>query len=169
MAKKKDTCLVCGTPMEVTREDVEYDGAMPDVILADLEVHRCPNCGEYEVAIPAIEQLHEVLAKALIDQPGRLGGTDIRFLRTYLGYSGVDFSKLIGVSPATLSRWENARDPIGEQADRLVRLMARYGKPVDEYPLEKLTEVSKDLGRPKGYKARRLKRAWAAEPIAAAA
>jgi len=160
---KSSMCMVCGTPMKASRENVPYDEAgLPGVTLVGVEVHRCPKCGEHEVAIPAIEQLHESLAMELIAEPGRLRGAEIRFLRKYLGLSGAEFARRIGVDPATVSRWENDKDKMGGQADRLLRLMVVHGKPVEEYPLEKLDEVSDEAKRPKRYELRSEHGAWVA-------
>src|SRR5215467_6548131 len=98
-------CLQCGHAMTTKRENFPYT-ALPGTVLVGVEVSRCANCGEYEVAIPAIDELNRVLAREVIRKRGRLVGPEIRFLRSYLGYSGGDFAKLIGSDPATVSRWE---------------------------------------------------------------
>ena len=87
-------CLECGSTMTTKRENVQYN-SLPGTVLAGVEVHRCPNCGEYEIAIPAIDELNKLLAMDVIRKKGRLDGGEIRFLRSYLGYSGVDFAKSV--------------------------------------------------------------------------
>jgi hypothetical protein len=54
---------------------------------------RCPNCGEYEVANTAIDELNRALAQAVIKKPARFNDGEIRFLRSYLGLSGADFAR----------------------------------------------------------------------------
>jgi transcriptional regulator with XRE-family HTH domain len=62
------------------------------------------------------------------------------------GWSGVDFAKHMGVTPETVSRWESAEHlkPMGGTAERLLRLAVAYGQPIDEYPIDMLTEISDD-------------------------
>ena len=67
-------CLTCGHAMTTALEDVPYS-AVPGVTI-HVPVSRCSNCGHYEVAIPAIDELNRVLrarsaesARPAIDHP----------------------------------------------------------------------------------------------------
>jgi len=86
------------------------------------------------------------IAMALIRHPGRLTPNEIRFLRKWLGWSGVDFAKHMGVTPETVSRWESVDNgkPMGGTAERLLRLAVAHGQPIDEYPIDMLVDVSDD-------------------------
>ena len=135
--------------METRRENHLYaESGLPNVTLLDVEVRQCPRCGERAVAIPRIDELHRVLALAVIHKSARLAPQEVRFLRKYLGWSGSDFARHMGVAPETVSRWENGKEPMGPVADRLLRLMVAHGKPIEEYPLEALTGVAKDDAEP---------------------
>jgi putative zinc finger/helix-turn-helix YgiT family protein len=138
--EEKMKCMQCGHAMITKRENVPYT-ALPGTVLVGVEVHRCPNCGEYEVAIPALDELNRVLAAAVVHKPARLSGGEIRFLRAYLGHSGADFARLIGSDPATVSRWESNKQPIGHHADLLLRAMVILDKKVEEYPISKFAEI----------------------------
>jgi putative zinc finger/helix-turn-helix YgiT family protein len=127
-------CMQCGHTMTTKRENVPYK-ALPGTVLVGVEVSRCAGCGEYEVAIPAIDELDRTLASAVIRKPGRLSGAEVRFLRSYLGYSGADFAKLIGSDPATVSRWEGDKQAIGHHTDLLLRAMVVLDAKVDAYPI----------------------------------
>jgi putative zinc finger/helix-turn-helix YgiT family protein len=122
------------------------ESGLSNVVLVDVEVRRCQNCGEITVSIPRIEELHRTLAMALIRQTGRLAPSEIRFLRKWLGWSGVDFAKHMGVAPETVSRWESMENmkPMGGTAERLLRLAVAHGQPVDEYPIDMLIDISDD-------------------------
>jgi transcriptional regulator with XRE-family HTH domain len=52
----------------------------------------------------------------------------------------------MGVTPETVSRWESAENakPMGGTAERLLRLAVAHGQPIDEYPIDMLTEISDD-------------------------
>jgi putative zinc finger/helix-turn-helix YgiT family protein len=120
------------------------ESGLSHVVLVGVEVQRCPHCGENAVSIPHIEDLHRAIAMALIRHPGRLVPAEIRFLRKWLGWSGVDFAKHMGVTPETVSRWESVENlkPMGGTAERLLRLAVAHGQPTDDYPIDMLTEVS---------------------------
>lgn len=138
--------------MTTKRENVPYT-ALPGTVLADVEVYRCPKCGEHEVNIPAIDDLNRLLAEEVVRKRGRLNGDEIRFLRTYLGYSGADLAKTIGSEPATISRWETNKQPIGHHADLLLRALVVLDKRIDDYALAEFQEISREtLGDPKEEK-----------------
>jgi putative zinc finger/helix-turn-helix YgiT family protein len=138
-------CPQCRHEMTRKTENHRYtESGLPNIVLVGVEVRHCPQCGEDMVSIPHIEELHRSIAMALIRHPGRLSANEIRFLRKWLGWSGVDFAKHMGVAPETVSRWETADKPMGGTAERLLRLAVAHGQPIDEYPIELLTEISDD-------------------------
>ena len=115
-------CSECDGKMTVAREKVKYDvSGLSGVTFRNVEVRRCSNCGEYEVVIPKIEELHRLIALTIIRKPSALAPEEIRFLRKYLGWSGVDFANHMGAKPETMSRWENGKLGMSGQADRLLR------------------------------------------------
>jgi transcriptional regulator with XRE-family HTH domain len=69
----------------------------------------------------------------------------VRYLRKYLGWSGADFAAHMGATRETVSRWETGDAPIGPTADRLLRLMVVTKTPVDDYSLELLSTIKKEL------------------------
>ncbi len=136
------TCLECRGEMTTTRENFKYTASgLPNVTLVNVEVSRCRECGEYEVAIPNIEGLHRTIALAVASKPARLAAEEIRFLRKWLGWSGVDFAEHIGVDPATVSRWENDTLSMGGSAERALRLMVATREPVQSYSLDILKSI----------------------------
>ena len=138
-------CLNCGKQMKTRRENIKYDACgLSNVTLAGMEVSRCQACGEYEVSIPQIEDLHKALAQSVIRKPGRLQAEEVRFLRKYLGWSGADFAEHMGTKRETVSRWETGASPIGSTSDRLLRLMVVNQAPVNDYSLDLLREITKN-------------------------
>jgi putative transcriptional regulator len=163
-------CPRCRTPMETTRENVRWDASgLSNVVLLDVEVRRCPECGERATVIPRIEQLHRSLAMAIIEHPSRLSPQEIRFLRKWLGWSGQDFAKHFGVTATTVSRWESTDDPspMGGTAERLLRLAAAHGQPANEYPVSRLAEISEDAEPIGMLRFKSGRSGWEPAPIAA--
>ena len=125
--------------MASKRENHKYTACGLDyVTLVNVEVRRCQACGEWEVVIPKMEQLHRVLAQIVAQGKSHLRGSEIRFLRKYLGYSGAEAASALSVTPETMSRWENDKVPISQSAERFLRLMVVNQQPAQFYPLEEL-------------------------------
>src|SRR5262249_2633361 len=102
----KKPCPNCKSKVTTRRENHHYTACgLPNVTLVDIEMQRCDSCGWSSALIPNVAGLHKALAHMLVMKRSRLHGVEFRFLRKYLGYSSVDFSGIIGVTPETISRW----------------------------------------------------------------
>ncbi|HEY1818222.1 MAG TPA: type II TA system antitoxin MqsA family protein [Kofleriaceae bacterium] len=159
-------CMQCGHAMTTKRENVPYK-SLPGTVLVGVEVSRCPQCGETEVAIPAIEKLNRVLAAAVVRKLGRLNGGEIRFLRTYLGLSGSDFADVIQSDKATVSRWESDKQQIGHHADLLLRTLVMLDKKVEKYPLEDFKKITDQQVKSNYAVTLSSKREWQSTGVAA--
>jgi putative zinc finger/helix-turn-helix YgiT family protein len=149
MERKTMTCVQCDGKVTTKRENYRYTASgLPNVTLMGVEVRRCAKCGDHEVVIPRIEELHRVLAGAVVRRPSRLATSELRFLRKYLGYSGVEFAKVIGVSPETVSRWENGKERMGGSAEKLLRMLVVHQQPIRDYSIESLAEISDKPSKP---------------------
>jgi len=124
-------------------ESRRYD-RMIDAVLEDIEVHRCPGCGEEEVVYRRFDQLNQAVSQMIARDEAQLGPGEIRFLRTYLGLSGTQLAKTMGVAPETVSRWESksASQSMGTVAERLLRLMVLMD--VDTGALETMATKDRD-------------------------
>lgn len=135
-------CAECGKEIKTVRRNHQYvESGLPNVVLVDLEFRVCPSCGEEEMVIPRLAQLHRCIAKRVAEKDSRLTGAEVRFLRKHLGWSGEDFAKAMDVTPTTVSRWENDREPMSTMAERLLRLYALRTSPIEEYPNERVAEA----------------------------
>ena len=158
-------CGACGEPMVSARENFHYKASGLPVTLVGVEVRRCKACGEHEVVIPRIELLHREIARAVVRKRSRLTFAEIRYLRTYLGWSGTDFAMHMGVTPETVSRWENNLR-MGPVADRLLRLMVQTFAPVADYSLDSLSELT-DEATPVRLRVEASNGGWRADAVAA--
>jgi hypothetical protein len=69
--------------METRRENYRYDASgLSGIVLHGVQVSRCPQCGAEEVTIPRIEELHRVIARALIGKPTQLAAREIRIFES---------------------------------------------------------------------------------------
>ncbi|MDD5307077.1 MAG: helix-turn-helix domain-containing protein [Deltaproteobacteria bacterium] len=160
-------CLTCGKAMTSARENYNYSACgLPHVTLKGVEVRRCRSCGEHEVVIPRIEDLHQAIAMAVVAKKSRLMPAEVRFLRKHLGWSGTDFARHMGVAAETVSRWENGREPMGAVADRLLRLLVATKAPERDYVIDSLAELG-DEATPARLRLASGRKGWRAEPAAA--
>lgn len=161
-------CENCGAQMKSGKENYRYtECGLDSVTLMNVEVRRCSECGEYEVDIPRMEQLHRLIAQEVAAKGPRLTPQEIRFLRKYLGFSGVDFAATLDVTPETVSRWENGKKQMSPVAERALRLMVFVREPIAEYPLERLAEVARGEAAPLRMRLRDSRSQWKAEAAAA--
>jgi transcriptional regulator with XRE-family HTH domain len=129
-------CTECGEPQHLEKRSVSYpQSGLDNVQLENVPAWVCGN-RHVEIAIPAMTQLHELLAQLVLRKPSTLGGPEIKFLRRRVGFSGKDFAQRIGITAVQLSRLENGSRAITRRTDLLIRLVvatyvaAREGRPL---------------------------------------
>lgn len=141
-------CLTCGKALKSVRENHRYvESGLPNVTLVNVEVRRCPHCGEQELVIPKMDQLHRVLAGAVATKTDRLTHQEIRYLRKYLGWSGAEFAAHFGVAAETVSRWESGHQVMNPMAERLLRVLALRLEPIKDYSILKSWRPGKPVNR----------------------
>jgi putative zinc finger/helix-turn-helix YgiT family protein len=162
-------CRVCRQgELVITRKNHRYtESGLSNVVLQDVEVRSCPCCGDEQLLLPRVAELHRAIALAVVRTNARLSGEEVRFLRKYMELSGTDFAARMGVDPSTVSRWENDREPIGTLADRLLRLMVVRDRPVEEYPLDELVKIADDKEKRALIGLRADRQGWRSAPVAA--
>lgn len=144
-------CENCNAPATV-RYGARYqykECGLDRVYLDNIKVIECGECGAESPRIPRLIELHKTLGKAIALQPAPLTGIDVRLLRKQLGIKARDWAAMIGVDPATLSRWENGEQQIGTQSDLLVRFLyvrlreEREGQPLAGVQAEQITKAAR--------------------------
>jgi putative zinc finger/helix-turn-helix YgiT family protein len=130
-------CFNCGAAVKSRKENYHYtDSGLSNIVLADVEVRHCATCGERDVVIPRLDELHRAIAHNVIKQEGKLSAEQVRFLRKYLGWSQADLAAHISVEAETISRWETGNQDMGPVADRLLRLLVAHQSPATSYPID---------------------------------
>lgn len=161
-------CRACRQgELVITRKNHRYtESGLSNVVLQDVEVRSCPHCGDEQLVLPRVTELHRAIALAVVRTNARLSGKEVRFLRKYMGLRGSDFAARMGVDPSTVSRWENGHEPIGPLADRLLRLMVVRDRPVEEYPLDQLVNIA-EKEKHSLIELRANRQGWHEAPVAA--
>lgn len=77
--------------------------------------------GDEVIEIPAVNQLHHLLAKLIVLDEKGMRGDELRFLRTKLGQTQEDLASLLHVDRQTIGRWERGEFPIDGCAETVIR------------------------------------------------
>ncbi|MGA9883750.1 MAG: hypothetical protein WBQ34_08535 [Candidatus Acidiferrales bacterium] len=118
-----DKCSSCGKKAKVRNGNFRYDEIGAPILLKNVRISECTACGMREPILRDKKRLMDAIAFAVASQPWKLRGSDVRFLRKFLGMTGLAFGKLVQVEPETLSRWEHDQQDIGKNSDRLIRFV----------------------------------------------
>ena len=121
---KNDTCAECGKQLRKVTGNYRFEDAGNPVLLENVQLAECKDCGTRKPIIPKLDRLMHTIAFAVATQPFKLSGRDVWFLRQYSGVNGTEFARLIQVEPETLSRWENEKQEMGKNTERLTRFIA---------------------------------------------
>jgi len=142
---KKEMCAECGKQRKVVTGNYRFDEVGLRVLLQDVPLVKCEECGTTEPVIRDLNGLMHAIAFAVVTHPCKLTGNELRFLRKYVGLSGEEFSKLVRIEPETLSRWENSQQEIGKNSDRLIRFIVVSKSPDLRKQMEEFLEKYREL------------------------
>jgi putative zinc finger/helix-turn-helix YgiT family protein len=135
------------------RENIRYDECgLAYITLKNIQVERCPECGNRLVTIPKQTELHRLVAMTLVSKPGRLEASEIIYLRKSLGWSKTDFAAKVHVTRQQVSRWESPTNPkpMGTTHELLLRLLVADNHEIRDY-VEEMDKL--DLKRqPHGHR-----------------
>jgi len=112
--KRLDSYVVPGTLLGV--ENVTLINAVSE--------EKCAKCGKGKIIIPDIPGLITAVALTRAKLPFKLNHHEIKFVRKAMDLSAKELAHHLKVTPETLSRWENEKLPMSEQAEAFFRLIA---------------------------------------------
>ena len=119
------------------------------VTLEQAEATSCPQCGARGLSIDGMAFLLRGIAAIVVRKRARLAAAEVTFLRKHLEYTGRQLAKILGVSIATVTRWENGWQPIGPSADRFLRAIVmihdRDAEQFDPVQFESIEKVASPL------------------------
>ncbi len=87
---------------------------------AEVTGRRCLQCGARYAGQHALELFDQMVARDLAES-GVASGEAVRFMRKVIGVSAKEWADLLGVTPETVSRWENDQRAIDPTALRMLR------------------------------------------------
>ncbi|MGE5111906.1 MAG: hypothetical protein ACM3JB_13675 [Acidobacteriaceae bacterium] len=125
------TCTSNLAELKATAESPYHftDAGLPNVYLSGIKYFICEVCQQIVRAeIPAIKELLDAIARAVVTKQSPLKGVEVKFLRKRLGMRAIDFAKIIDTTPEQLSRFENEHNGISGTMDRFIRLVYAFIK-----------------------------------------
>lgn len=131
-------CVMCDNKKDLGKEvkTIRYkECGLDNVVLIGIVEYHCKQCGETYRSYGDLDKLNQVIAHAIILKKDILTGSEVRFLRTYLGYSTAVFASLTGYNQSTLSRIENGKQIVAPSFNILVRSLAANKLPDRDYDL----------------------------------
>lgn len=98
---------------------------LPGVVVLDAaRKYVCEDCGEENgISVPDEEGLEAAAALVRVGLPVALRGHEIRFLRRALGLTAAQLAEYLPATKESVSRWENDKQPIGAQSEKILRLL----------------------------------------------
>jgi len=119
-------CFECGGRLRHVRKTVHYvESGLDNVWLNNVPVWLCAS-GHQALNIPAVSQLHDVLADLIVKKSTPMVGAEMRFLRKRIGLTGQQFASRLGISAVHVSRLEHGRRGLQRTTDLLVRLFCAH-------------------------------------------
>jgi DNA-binding transcriptional regulator YiaG len=101
------------------------------------------------VAVIGADSLHAFLVNRLLKKAGRLTGKEVRFLRSFLGFSQANLGTALGVTDQAVSLWERT-GRVPKSGDALLRVIvaAKLDKatPVGDL-VERINELDRKINQ----------------------
>lgn len=80
--------------------------------------------GDPIITIPAINQLHHVIATGIVSHAKGISGDELRFLRSEMGLTQAELAGLVHRDKQSIGRWERSEVEIDSSAEALIRRLA---------------------------------------------
>ncbi|MGC4409950.1 transcriptional regulator [Rhizobium rosettiformans] len=80
--------------------------------------------GDEVVSIPAVNELHRVIAHGIVSHSKGMSGEELRFLRTEMGLTQTELANHVHRDKQSLGRWERGEIELDGSAEALIRRLA---------------------------------------------
>jgi DNA-binding transcriptional regulator YiaG len=80
--------------------------------------------GESVITIPAVNELHWLIAQAIVSHAKGMSGEELRFLRTEMGLTQAELAACVDRDKQSVGRWERGELRLDRAAETIVRRLA---------------------------------------------
>lgn len=80
--------------------------------------------GDEIVTIPAVNELHRVIAQGIVTHKHGISGDELRFLRTEMGYTQAELASVVHHDKQSIGRWERSEYELDSAAETIIRRLA---------------------------------------------
>ena len=80
--------------------------------------------GDEIVTIPAINELHRVIALGIVQHGAGISGDELRFLRTEMGLTQAELARLVHRDKQSVGRWERNEVELDNVSEAFIRRLA---------------------------------------------
>src|SRR5271157_2770086 len=105
--------------MDKKKETFIYEGLGFPIELIDTPMKKV--FGEWVIDID-LNMLQKFVFNGLVHKPYPLTGKELKFMRKYLEMSTTEFGKKLGISHATVVKWENGETKISPMQETYIRM-----------------------------------------------
>lgn len=94
-----------------------------NVFIDGLETFRDDD-GDEVITIPAVNELHKVIALGIVSHEHGMSGEELRFLRTEMGLTQAELGSLVHHDKQSVGRWERGEFEVDGAAETIIRRLA---------------------------------------------
>lgn len=80
--------------------------------------------GDEIITVPAINELHQVIALGIVSHNKGMSGDELRFLRSEMGMTQSELAETVHRDKQSIGRWERGEVDIDSSAEALIRRLA---------------------------------------------
>ncbi|MDX3976698.1 helix-turn-helix domain-containing protein [Shinella sp.] len=99
------------------------ESGLQNVVISGIPVE-VDDEGDEIITIPAINELHQVIALGIINHSKGMSGDELRFLRTEMGLTQSELAELVHKDKQSIGRWERGEIELNSSAEALIRRLA---------------------------------------------
>ena len=80
--------------------------------------------GDEVILVPAVNSLHRAIAEGIVSHAKGIDGSELRFLRSEMGYTQAELATLVHRDKQSIGRWERSETEIDSVAEAVIRKLA---------------------------------------------
>lgn len=80
--------------------------------------------GDEVIMVRAINELHKVIAEGIVSHRKGIDGSELRFLRSEMGYTQSELAALVHRDKQSIGRWERSEKEIDSASEVVIRMLA---------------------------------------------